>query len=208
MGRERGAGGGLCGSRALGPSPFSRSLDTQKKRAVRAAGCGVAEPSLRRARFRSAPFPRDAAAPRAPAPPAPASPAPPARSSPKPRSRRRRHSRGEARAARDLGLLLRTREAAVPGTGAGMEGGAWLRDGVRPGRAGGGAGDNGGGGGAGARRGRSRGSGDRQEGVRERGVPGGVVERGTQGLWGYRRKGSREVGWRRCAGTAGIGMGT
>lgn len=103
---------------------------------------------LRRPRFRPASFPRDAAAPRAPAPapPAPASPAPPARSSRQSRSRRRRRSRGEARAARDLGPLLRTREAAAPGTGAGMEGGACLQDGARPGRAGGGAGGEGAGG--------------------------------------------------------------
>ncbi|XP_042088374.1 skin secretory protein xP2 isoform X2 [Ovis aries] len=85
------------------PPPRSRPPEAQELRNLR---CG--------ARFRPAPFPRDAAAPRAPAPPAPAFPAPPARSSPKLRPRRRRPSRGEARAARDLGPLLRTREAAAP----------------------------------------------------------------------------------------------
>lgn len=109
---------GLSRGRAL-RFPRTPTVGAQHRLPVRAARPGTAEPLWQRARFWPAPFPRDAAVLRAPAPapPALASGAPPARSSRKSRSCCCRHSRGEARAARDLGPLLRTREAAAPGRG-------------------------------------------------------------------------------------------
>lgn len=70
--------------------------------------------------------------PSRPCAPRPASPAPPARSYPEARSCRGARQ-GKPGSVRDLGPALpRTREAAAPGTGAGMEGGAWLGLGARP----------------------------------------------------------------------------
>lgn len=70
--------------------------------------------------------------PSRPCAPRPASPAPPARSYPEARSCSGTRQ-GKPGSVRDLGPVLpRTREAAAPGTGAGMEGGAWLGQGARP----------------------------------------------------------------------------
>lgn len=196
-------GTGICASRALrSPLPAAR-------RWVK-AGRRAAEPLWRSARSLPAPFPRDAAAPRAPtpAPPALASPAPPARNSRKSWSRPRRRSRGGTRASRDLGLHLRTREAAAPGTGAGTEGGAWPGPGTAQSRAGRGRGlALPGGGGAGRRSepgdgGWGDGGASRWEGARG---PRNAPRKGWRALLGITGLGAET--WRRPLLTGGGAQG-
>lgn len=135
-----------------------------------------------------------------PAPPAPAFPALPARNSRKSRPCRRRHSRGEARAARDLGRRSRAerpphrvrgpgrREEPGPGTA-----GGWAGPGEGAGATAGGGGGGGGAGGiraAGVEK-RWRCLGSLQK-WGEREGPMGVAGRG-RGAPGFQRE---DAGWR------------
>lgn len=92
----------------------------------------ASEPSCVERAFLNGALSQGRCRPSRPCAPRPASRAPPARSCPEACSCRGA-CQGKPGSVRDLGPALpRTREAAAPGTGAGMEGGAWLGQGARP----------------------------------------------------------------------------
>lgn len=103
------------------PTPCALPLELQTP---------ASEPSCVERAFLNGTLSQERRRPSRPCAPRPASPAPPARSCPEARSYRGARQ-GKPGSVRDLGPVLpRTREAAAPGTGAGMEGGAWLGQGA------------------------------------------------------------------------------